>query len=162
MAKNEEARKWGAQLLRDLVDMAREKGRYHTLLTRMAYVGAGQLETVSRLAAGLGYQLVIQPPEEKDSGRWYAMGGNWKELLKTMVFHWWNREDEELIATGNENQLDRVYRKSEIRNQLHDAGLNADCFTEWLQNGKTPTMETFCLLAQFEGFGIEWREIPND
>lgn len=162
MAKNMEARRWGAELLREVVERARQKCRTNPMLTRMAYVGAGQVETAAKLAASLGYQLVIQPPEERGSGRWYAMGGKWKELLKTMVFHWWNREDEELIATGNESKLDYINRDSQIRRDLHDAGLSAECFTEWLQKGKTPTMETFCILALFEGFGIEWREIKHE
>ena len=161
MVKNKEARDWGAALLREVVERAAAKGKTNSEMTRMAYVGAGAMDRVANMAAGMGFRLVIQPPEERGSGRWYAMGGSWRELLKTMVFHWWNREDEELIATGNEDQLDRIFRKSEIRKQLHDAGLNADCFTEWLQNGKTPTMETFCLLARFEGFGIEWREVEE-
>lgn len=161
MPKNLEARRWGAELIREVVDKAREKGRTNTVMTRMAYVGAGQLETVSRIAAGLGYRLVIQPPEERDSGKWYAMGGNWRELLKTVVFHWWNREDAELIATGHENAVDNVTRDSQIRRDLRDAGLNASIFNDWMQCGKVPTMESFCLLCMFEGFGIEWREVEG-
>ena len=159
MAKNIEARRMGARLLEDVVARAREKGKSNSLLTRMAYVGAGQIETITRAAAGLGFELVIQPPEEAETENWYAKGGKWKELLKTMVFHWWNREDDELIRSGNEHQLDLIYRKSEIRKKLYEAGLNADAFTEWLQIGKCPTIESFCILAIFEGFKVEWREI---
>ena len=159
MPKNAEARRMGARLLRELVESARQQGKTNSFLTRMAYVGAGQIDTITRLSAGLGYQLVIQPPEEAGTDNWYAKGGKWKELLKTMVFHWWNREDEELLRTGNEHQLDLIFRKSELRNHLYEFGLNADCFTEWLQNGKCPTIESFCILAMFEGFKVEWRKI---
>lgn len=161
MPRNPEAREWGAKLIRDVVNMARERRRTNATLTRMAYVGAGQLETIARIAASLGYRLVIQPPEERGSGRWYAMGGNWRELLKAMVFHWWNREDEELIAAGREDELDKIYRDTKIRTALREAGLKAVTITDWLQNGKVPTMESFCVLALFEGFGIEWREVKE-
>ena len=159
MARNETARAWSAELIRQLADHANQRGKTIYNLNRMATVGAGQVDTVARIAATVGYQLAIQPPEERGSGKWYAMGGNWRELLKTMIFHWWNREDEELIATGLET--DTIDRVSNIRKQLKEAGLNARCFTDWLQNNKTPTMENFCILGMFEGFQIEWREVKE-
>lgn len=162
MAKNLEAREWSARLIREVVEMAAAEGKTNSSLTRMAYVGAGILDNVVNMARGMGYQLVIQPPEERESGRWYAMGGKWKDQLKAMVFHFMNREDEELIAAGKGDKLECLTRSSELRKALHEAGLNTECFTYWLQKGKVPTMETFCLLAMFEGFGIEWRRIHND
>lgn len=161
MPKNAEAREWGASLIREVVDRAAQKGNWNYTMSRMARAGAGSLECVSRFADSLGYRLVIQPPEEKDSGRWYSMGGNWKEILKTMVFHWWTREDEELIKTGHEDYVDRVFRDTKLRRDLRDAGLSADSFTDWLQKGKVPTMESFCILAMFEGYGVEWREVKR-
>lgn len=161
MAKNEQAREWGASLIRDVVNRARWKGGYIYQLAKMAEVGAGQLRNVSELANKLGFWLVIQPPEEDGTGRWYAMGGKWKDQLKAIVFHFWERETAELIADMREAYVDAVDRESKLRDALHDFGLNADSFTDWLQKGKVPTMENFCILALFEGFKVEWREIPK-
>ena len=162
MARNKEARDWGAALLREVVERAAAKGKTNGVMTRMAYVGAGAMNNVANMAAGMGFRLVIQPPEERGSGRWYAMGGSWRELLKAMVFHFCNREDEELIANGLESKLENVVRPSNLSKELHEAGLSVESFTYWLQRNKVPTIESFCLLALFEGFGIEWREVPHD
>lgn len=162
MAKNEQAREWGAQLIRDVYNRARSKGGYIYQLAKMAEVGAGQLNKVCELAHRLGFWMVIQPPEEVGTWRWYAMGGKWRDQLKTMVFHFWERENAELLDDGRENDVDAIARKSKLRDALHDDfGLSADSFTDWLQNGKVPTMENFCKIALFEGFKIEWREIPK-
>ena len=161
MAKNEQAREWGAQLIRDVVNRARWKGGYIYQLSKMADVGAGSLAKVAELAGKLGFWLVIQPPEEDGTGRWYAMGGRWRDQLKAIVFHFWERETAELIDDGREVYVDAIDRESKLRDSLHDFGLNADSFTDWLQKGKVPTMENFCKIALFEGFKIEWREIPK-
>lgn len=161
MARNEEAREWGAALLRQVVEMAAADGKQNSVLNRMAYVGAGAVDNVVHMARGMGYQMVIQPPEERGSGRWYAMGGRWRDQLKAMVFHFCNREDAELIADGKENKLECVVRPSRLREELARSGLSVDSFTYWLQKGKIPTMESFCLLALFEGFGIEWRRVKE-
>ena len=161
MAKNEQAREWGAQLIRDVVNRARWKGGYIYQLAKMADVGAGSLAKVAELAGKLGFWLVIQPPEEDGTGRWYAMGGRWRDQLKAIVFHFWERETAELIDDGREVYVDAIDRESKLRDSLHDFGLNADSFTDWLQKGKVPTMENFCKIALFEGFKIEWREIPK-
>ena len=161
MAKNEQAREWGAQLIRDVVNRARWKGGYIYQLAKMADVGAGSLAKVAELAGKLGFWLVIQPPEEDGTGRWYAMGGRWRDQLKAMVFHFWEREDAELIESGREAEIELIVRDTKLRRALADMGLGADSFTDWLKDGKVPTMESFCILALFEGFKIEWREIPK-
>ena len=161
MAKNEQAREWGAQLIRDVVNRARWKGGYIYQLSKMADVGAGSLAKVAELAGKLGFWIVIQPPEEDGTGRWYAMGGRWRDQLKAIVFHFWERETAELIDDGREVYVDAIDRESKLRDSLHDFGLNADSFKDWLQKGKVPTMENFCKIALFEGFKIEWREMPK-
>jgi hypothetical protein len=78
-----------------------------------------------------------------------------------MVFHFWERENAELIESGRDAELELIVRDTKLRRSLADMGLGADSFTDWLQKGKVPTMENFCILALFEGFKIEWREIPK-
>lgn len=162
MAKNKMAREWGAMLIREVHDRAINRGGYVYELSRLARVGAGKIDKVSSLANSLGFRLAIQPPEEAGSGNWYTMGGKWRDQLKTMVFHFLERENAELIAEGRREDVDLIVRKSKLRDALHDSGLCADVFTEWLKyrNPKVPSMESFCILAMFEGFGLEWREIP--
>ena len=161
MAKNPEAREWGARLIREVVDRAAAEGKTNSVLTRLAYVGAGSMDNITHMAAEMGFHLVIQPPEEDGTGRWYAMGGDWRELLKTMVFHFCNREDAELIADGKADKLECIYRKSRLADDLRSAGLRTESFTYWLCRRKVPTIESFCILALFEGFKIEWRKIPT-
>lgn len=164
MARNLEARQWGAALLREVVERAKEKGKKDSVLTRLAYVGSGRMDVIERLAASLGYYLVIQPPEQAGSGKWYAMGRNYRELLKAMVFHFWTAEDEELIKKGTVDSIDNLTRRSERRKKLHEMGLDAEtAFTGWLgKNRKVPPIESFCILAMCEGFKIEWREAKKD
>ena len=163
MARNLEARQWGAALLREVVERAKEKGKKDSVLTRLAYVGSGRMDVIERLAASLGYYLVIQPPEQAGSGKWYAMGRNYRELLKAMVFHFWNAEDEELIKHGTLDSIDNLTRRSERRKKLKDMGLDAEsAFTGWLCRHKVPPIESFCILAMCEGFKIEWREAKRD
>lgn len=163
MARNLEARQWGAALLREVVERAKEKGKKDSVLTRLAYVGAGRMDVIEHLAGSLGFYLVIQPPEEYGSGRWYAMGRNWKELVKAMVFHFWTAEDEELIKHGTLDSIDNLTRRSERRKKLKDMGLDAEsAFTGWLCRHKVPPIESVCILAMCEGFKIEWREAKND
>ena len=161
MAKNLEAREWGAALIRQVVELAAAEGKTNSVLTRLAYIGAGSMDNIAHMAAGMGFQLVIQPPEEEGTGRWYAMGGSWRELLKTMVFHFCNREDAELIADGKADKLECIDRKSNLRTELQRAGLSTESFTYWLQRRKVPTIESFCILAMFEGFKIEWRRVEE-
>lgn len=161
MAKNEQAREWGAQLIRDVYNRAKWKGGYIYQLSKMAEVGAGSLAKVAELAGKLGFWLVIQPPEEDGTGRWYAMGGKWRDQLKAMVFHFWEREDAELIESGREAEIELIVRETNLRRELADMGLSVDSFTTWLKDNVVPTMESFCILALFEGFKIEWREIPK-
>ena len=163
MARNLEARQWGAALLREVVERAMEKGKKDSVLTRLAYVGSGRMDVIERLAASLGYYLVIQPPEQAGSGKWYAMGRNYRELLKAMVFHFWTAEDEELIKHGTLDSIDNLTRRSERRKKLKDMGLDAEsAFTGWLCRHKVPPIESVCILAMCEGFKIEWREAKND
>lgn len=163
MARNLEARQWGAALLREVVERAKEKGKKDSVLTRLAYVGSGRMDVIERLAASLGYYLVIQPPEQAGSGNWYAMGRNYRELLKAMVFHFWTAEDEELIKHGTLDSIDNLTRRSERRKKLKDMGLDAEsAFTGWLCRHKVPPIESVCILAMCEGFKIEWREAKND
>ena len=160
MARNEEARSWGAALLNDVVKRALDKGKYDSKLARMALAGAGHLDKVTQLARGIGYQLVIQPPEETENN-WYPYGGKWKELVKAIVFHFYNAEDEELIAAGRTDELEKLNRESERRTKLKNMGLDFSTVTQWMTKSTVPPLESFCILALCEGFKIEWREVKK-
>lgn len=156
--KNQKAHALAKSLLIKLYDIAKEKGKTDRSLVNMCYRESAQLDNLNLIANRLGFWLVIEAPEER--GKWYNSDGHWRELVKRLVFHWWNRKDEELLRTGRADKIDNLCEKTELRRQLEMQGLSPAAFTEWLKNRKVPTFDNFCLLAQFEGFGVDWREIP--
>ena len=162
MPRNENAKTEAAEFIRKLNDLAHAKMRNSAELNRMSYTGSARLDTIAELAKSLGFYLVVQPPEETEN-KWYAMGGKWRDILKSMVFHFLERENAELVASGREKLLDAVHRDTEISEQLHQAGLNTGSFNEWLcrMNGKKPSLESVFILADFEGFKLDWREMPK-
>ena len=158
--RNEQARAWSAALIREFVEKARKKGKSCSILNRIAYIGAARMDVLFHYAQQYGFQLVIQPPEEQNN-KWYAMGGSWKEMLKAMVFHFWTAEDEEVLAAGRPEDLEKVTRQTERRTKLTRMGISIEAINGWLRRHQVPQMESFCILALCEGFKIEWREVKK-
>jgi hypothetical protein len=157
--KNEKALLMSSELIRKVHALAAAKKRFSTAMNRFKYNGRASLKGVCEAAADLGYYLVIEPPEER--GKWYNSGGQWRELLKRLVFHWWERKNAELILYGRDEEVDNISASTMLRKQLEEEGMSPLIFTEWLKERTVPSFENFCLLAMFEGFGVDWREIPE-
>jgi hypothetical protein len=149
-----------ADFLNELIELAAKHGKSHYMLNRMAKSGSASLDNLSKLAEDMGYRIAIHFP---DKDGWYSCGGKWKELVKMMVFHFWTAEDEEIIASGNLDQLEKIDRTSERRTRLlYQFGMDARCFTSWLQKGQVPKLESFLVLARAEGFQVKWSKIPTE
>ena len=130
-----------ADFLNELIERAAKQGKSHYMLNRMAKSGSASLDNLSKLADEMGYRIAIHFP---DKDGWYSCGGKWKELVKMMVFHFWTAEDEEIIASGNLDQLEKIDRTSDRRTRLlYQFGMDARCFTSWLQKGQVPKLESF-------------------
>lgn len=158
---NDESKKMAAELTRKLYNLAKEKGRYNRYLTFAAATGGCRLADLSDAAKSVGYWLVIEPPEER--GKWYNASGQWKELLKRLVFHWFERRNAWLVANGRAEETDNLYvMDTPLRRDLEAQGLSPVTFGQWLNKGVRPSFASFCLLAAFEGFRIDWREIPEE
>lgn len=158
--RNEKAHALAKSLILKLHDIAKARGKTDRTLVNMCYRESAQVDNLCAVANRLGYWLVIESPESR--GKWYNSGGQWRELVKRLVFHWWNRKDEELIRSGHAEKTDNICDTTELRRQLEAEGLSPVSFTEWLKNRKVPSFDSFCLLALFEGFGVDWREIPME
>ena len=149
-----------ADFLNELIELAAKQGKSHYMLNRMAKSGSASLDNLSKLADEMGYRIAIHFP---DKDGWYSCGGKWKELVKMMVFHFWTAEDEEIIACGNLDQLEKIDRTSDRRTRLlYQFGMDARCFTSWLQKGQVPKLESFLVLARAEGFKVKWSKIPTE
>lgn len=149
-----------ADFITELIELAAKHGKSHYMLNRMAKKGAASLDFLSKLADEMGYRIAVKPP---DADGWYSCGGKWKELVKMMVFHFWTAEDEEIIASGNLDQLEKIDRTSDRRTRLlYQFGMDARCFTSWLQKGQVPKLESFLVLARAEGFKVKWSKIPTE
>ena len=148
-----------ADFITTLIELASKNGKSHYMLNRMAKSGSASLDNLAKLAEEMGYRIAIHPP---DKDGWYACGGKWKDVLKMMVFHFWTAEDEEIIASGNIDQLEKIDRTSERRKRLFsEFGMDARCFTSWLTHGQVPKLESFLVLARAEGFKVKWSKIPQ-
>ena len=149
-----------ADFITELIELAAKQGKSHYMLNRMAKSGSASLDNLSKLADEMGYRIAIHFP---DKDGWYSCGGKWKELVKMMVFHFWTAEDEEIISSGNLDQLEKIDRTSDRRTRLlYQFGMDARCFTSWLQKGQVPKLESFLVLARAEGFKVKWSKIPTE
>ena len=149
-----------ADFINTLIELAAKQGKSHYMLNRMAKSGSASLDNLSKLADEMGYRIAIHFP---DKDGWYSCGGKWKELVKMMVFHFWTAEDEEIIASGSLDQLEKIDRTSERRTRLlYQFGMDARCFTSWLQKGQVPKLESFLVLARAEGFKVKWSKKPTE
>lgn len=149
-----------ADFITELIELAAKQGKSHYMLNRMAKSGSASLDNLSKLADEMGYRIAVKPP---DSEQWYACGGKWRDVLEMMVFRFWTAEDEEIIASGNLDQLEKIDRTSDRRTRLlYQFGMDARCFTSWLQKGQVPKLESFLVLARAEGFKVKWSKIPTE
>ena len=149
-----------ADFINELIELAAKQGKSHYMLNRMAKSGSASLDNLAKLADEMGYRIAIHFP---DKDGWYSCGGKWKELVKMMVFHFWTAEDEEIIASGRLDQLEKIDRTSDRRTRLlYQFGMDARCFTSWLQKGQVPKLESFLVLARSEGFKVKWSKIPTE
>lgn len=157
---NDEAKKQAAELTRKLYNLAKAKGRDNRYLTFAAATGGCRLVEIADAAKAVGYWLVIESPEER--GKWYNASGQWKELLKRLVFHWYERRNQWLVANGRSEETDNLYvMNTPLRRELEAQGLSPVTFGQWLNRKVKPSFASFCLLATFEGFRVDWREIPE-
>ena len=148
-----------ADFITELIELTAKQGKSHYMLNRIAKKGNANLDFLSKLADEMGYRIAVKPPE-KDV--WYACGGKWKDVLKMVIFHFMNAEDEEIIASGNLDQMEKIERTSDRRTRLlRDYGINARYFTLWLQKGRVPKLDSFLTLAKSEGFKVKWSKIPT-
>ena len=148
-----------SDFINNLIDLAAKDGNSHYMLNRMAKKGSASLDNLTELAEKVGYRIAVNPP---DKDGWYACGGKWKDVLKMMVFRFWTAEDEEIIASGRLDQLEKIDRTSNRRTRLlHEFGMDARCFTSWLTKGQVPKLESFLVLARSEGFKVKWSKIPQ-
>lgn len=138
-----------------LIYFAIEKGLKNSSLDHVKKIKNVSLDVIVDIADSLGYRLALEPPEKN---LWFTCGGNWKDLLRMLVFHFWNLEDAELISKGKLNLVEEINRTSDRRVRLlKEFGMDAKCFTTWLQKGKIPSFESFLVLAAAEGFKVMWR-----
>jgi len=158
---NAKAKELAIQLIKELYDHAKEnKKTYHNLAV-MVNQGAARMRNLLEIADYVGYVLAIQPPEEP--GKWY-IPGYYREYVKRVVFHFWNRRDAELRATGRASDTDLVEVRCNLTDQLAQAGVTAKTFTNWIGKSQptSPSFELFLAVALFEGFGVKWSRKPSN
>lgn len=111
----------------------------------MAKSGKALLDSLCQLAARYGVYMVIQPPEEKFSARWYSCGKNWYEILKRVVFHCYDAR-----VTYDDTRFQRLQEEEGFRCD--------EKFHRWLvSRASSPNFAAFVTLCDFEGFRISWR-----
>ena len=158
---NEKAKALAIQLIKELYDHAKANEKHYHNLAVMVNQGAARMRNLLEIADYVGYVLAIQPPEEPDT--WY-IPGYYREYVKRVVFHFWNRRDEELRATGRDHETDLVEVRCNLTEQLSASGITSKTFTNWLSRSRptSPSIEAFLTVALFEGFGVKWSRKPSN
>lgn len=142
---DEETRAITHECLERLLARAMESGRETGALNAFLRCGNGDMGIICRTADRFGCFMVVKYP---DRDGWYSYGRNWYEILKQVIFHFWNRMEENPM----------------LKDELFQAtGINPDNrFHAWIvKRYCAPKLETFLKLCQFEGVAVDWRHRPK-